>query len=324
LLSNQLEEYTGAMKKTAVTFEDLSRSVLAVPPLARRLDLTINPDANRKLIRHLEGGGITTLLYGGNANFYHIAMSEYAGVLEFLATSCGEKTWVIPSVGPTFGMLLDQARVLRDFDFPTAMVLPASAPSSHSGIETGIRKFVEAFGKPAILYIKGDGYLTVQEVQRLVNDDLICAIKYAIVREDPKNDLFLRALTGAIDSRRLISGIGEQPAVVHLRDFGLCGFTSGCVCVAPRLSMQMLEALRARNYPAAENIRATFRPLEELRNQHGPIPVLHEAVTLCGIGDMGPILPLASNIPDSLRQQVREAATALLQHETAAASTARA
>ena len=50
------------------TPDDLAGSVLAVPPLARRPDLSIDAAANRALIRHIEAGGVRILLYGGNAN----------------------------------------------------------------------------------------------------------------------------------------------------------------------------------------------------------------------------------------------------------------
>lgn len=303
------------MKTTPMTFEDLSASVLAVPPLARRADLTLNPEENRKLIRHIEGGGVKALLYGGNANFYHIGVGEYALVLQHLAESAATGTWVVPSVGPMYGTMMDQARVLRDFEFPSAMILPAAFPSSPAGVETGIRRFVDAFGRPAILYIKNEGYIGIDGVSRLIRDSLIHAVKYAVVRDDPRKDSYLRALVDTVDHRYVISGIGEQPAIVHMRDFGLCGFTSGCVCVAPRRSMQMLEALRAKDYSSAERIRESFRPLEALRNQHGPIPVLHEAISLCGIAETGAILPLATNLVESLRPAVREAAQTLLAYE---------
>ena len=65
------------MKTGSITAADLARSVLSVPPLARRADLTLDPDANRALIRHLEAGGVSTLMYGGNANFYNIGLYEY-------------------------------------------------------------------------------------------------------------------------------------------------------------------------------------------------------------------------------------------------------
>ena len=95
------------MKTGAVTPADLARSVLAVPPLARHADLSLNTVANRALIRHLENGGVSTLMYGGNANFYNVGMYEYASILDFLAGAAGTDTWVIPSAGPDFGKLID-------------------------------------------------------------------------------------------------------------------------------------------------------------------------------------------------------------------------
>src|SRR3954464_8847636 len=112
------------MKTTAITPADLSASVLSVPPLARRADLSLAPDANRALIRHLEEGGVRTLMYGGNANFYHLRMSEYAATLDFIAEAAGASAWVIPSAGADYGKLMDQAAILRARDFPTAMALP--------------------------------------------------------------------------------------------------------------------------------------------------------------------------------------------------------
>src|SRR5258708_4674086 len=93
--------------------QKLTRSVLAVPPLARSKDLSLNEAENTKLIRHIEAGGIRTLLYGGNANFYHIAPSEFEQVIGFLAQAAGPDTLVIPSVGPAYGVTMDQAKIIR-------------------------------------------------------------------------------------------------------------------------------------------------------------------------------------------------------------------
>ena len=73
------------MQTTPVTSEQFSQSVLAVPPLARDRDFTICRNNNEKIIRHIEAGGVSMLLYGGNANLYHARLSEYAALLEMLA-----------------------------------------------------------------------------------------------------------------------------------------------------------------------------------------------------------------------------------------------
>ena len=91
----------------------ISTSVLAVPPLARRPDLSLNKPENRKLIDYLISGGVRTLLYGGNANFYHVGPREFRAILEFLSDAVPKDIWVIPSVGPAFGTMMDQAEILR-------------------------------------------------------------------------------------------------------------------------------------------------------------------------------------------------------------------
>ena len=307
------------MKTTPVTPADLTASVLSVPPLARRADLSLAPEANAKLIRHLEEGGVRTLMYGGNANFYHLPTSEYAATLDFLAEAAGEDTWVIPSAGADYGKLMDQAAILRSRNFPTAMALPFGNPSNDSGVATALRRFADKLGKPVIAYVKGTGYLEPRTLAALVKDGVICAIKYAIVRDDPSKDAYLDELVREVPPGMIVSGIGERPAIVHWREFGLRAFTSGSVCVGPRGSMRILELLKAQRYEEAEKLRAAYIPLEDQRDARGPIRVLHDAVTLAGIADMGPILPMISNLEPSERAAVKEAAGALLAHDRALA-----
>ncbi len=305
------------MKTTPVTKDDLTRSVIAVPPLCRNADgrFLLNADENRKLVRHLEGGGISTLLYGGNANLYNIAVSEYDALLGMLETTVAEDTWVVPSVGPMFGTIMDQAAILKRHAFPTAMILPALFPATACGVQTAVRKFVEAAGIPAVLYIKDENYITPQAAAELVDDGVISWIKYAIVREDPAVDDYLTALLDRVDKGIVISGIGEQPAVAHLNEFGVAGFTSGCVCVAPSRSMDTLRALQSDDTDTADALRRRFAALEDLRNAHGPIPVLHHAVALAGIAETGPHLPLMSALDERLLPEIQAAARELLEFE---------
>lgn len=301
------------MDTRPVTPQRLAQSVIAVPPLARDPQRRVDREQNTRLIRHIEAGGVDILLYGGNANFYHIRPTEYAATLGMLAEAAASGTLVVPSAGPAYGLSLDQAEVLRDFDFPTVMVLPHTGLNTSSGVETGVRHFAEAFGKPVVLYIKAEGYITPEGAARLVNDGLISWIKYAIVRPDPAQDPFLSELVQKVDPNIIVSGIGEQPAIVHLRDFKCGGFTSGGVCVAPSLSQEMLKAIQAGDWDKAEAIRETFKPLEDLRNSINPVRVLHEAVALAGIADTGEILPLLSGLESAQREAVASAAKALLQ-----------
>src|SRR2546423_10400323 len=73
----------------SLTHESLRASVLAVPPLARNEDLSLNETENRKLIRHIEAGGVRTLLFGGDANFYHLSLAQYGTILRVLGFAAG-------------------------------------------------------------------------------------------------------------------------------------------------------------------------------------------------------------------------------------------
>jgi dihydrodipicolinate synthase/N-acetylneuraminate lyase len=297
---------------TTLTLQRLSASVLAVPPLCRSADLSLNETENARLIRHIESGGIRTLLYGGNANFYHIPLSEYDQVLSCLAQLAAADTLVIPSVSCLWGSMMDQARILRKHKFPTVMVLPLQGQVTSRGVESGIRRFVEAAGVPALLYLKNDGYIEVPEVARLAADKIISGIKYAIVRDDPSVDPYLKSLCDSVDIRLVVSGLGEQPAIIHMRDFHMPGFTAGVVNIAPAATHALLKAIRAADWTEAKRIRLICKPLEDIRNAINPVQVLHEAVRLAAVADTGPLLPLMSNLDPGHHPAVAAAARALL------------
>ena len=300
------------MDTAPVTPARLRSSVIAVPPLARHADGSLNPGANERLIHHIEAGGVNILLYGGNANLYHVRPSEYRSLLEMLTQLAGPDTLITPSVGPAYGLMMDQAEIARSFDFPTVMVLPQSGITTPAGAEEGIRHFARAYGRPVVVYIKQEGYLNPENVARLADEGLVSWVKYAIVRENPAVDPYLDELVKIVDPSLIVSGIGEQPAIIHLRNFGINGFTAGCVCVRPDLSQAMLRHIIAGDIAAAERIRSIFVPLEDLRNSINPIRVLHEAVALAGIAETGPLQPLMSNLASSVVPAVAEAARALL------------
>lgn len=296
--------------KNSLNLSDLAASVVAVPPLCRDAQRRSCPLENARLIRHIESGGVSTLLYGGNANFYNLALSEFESVLDQLEAAAGTNTLIVPSVGPYFGTAMDQAAILARRRFPTAMMLPTVAVSSPEGVRVAIQEFVQKAGIPAVLYIKDQNYVNLEVVKALVAAGVISWIKYAVVRPDPTNDPLLRSLVDHVDPALLVSGIGEQPAIIHWRQFGIRAFTSGCVCVAPRRSQELLQVLQTGDFARAEEIRNRFSPLEALRNAHGPIPVLHHAVASAGIADTGPILPLLAEVSPEVRSAIAPVAAA--------------
>ena len=303
------------MNTSPLQLDEFSASVLAVPPLARCADLSLDVEQNRKLIRHIEAGGHRTLLYGGNANIYHCSIHDYAHLLELLAANTAATTRVIPAIGPDFGKMMDQARLLRASAYRTAMVLPMQGFTTPEGVADGVSRFVDFTGIPVTLYLKSEAYIDIVTLGRLVDEGRIVAVKYAVARDDPVDDAYLQLLVERVTPARVVSGMGERPALVHLARFGLASFTTGSGCIAPKASMQLLKALQQRDVFTAEAIHARFMPLEDLRESISLIRVLHDAVTLSGIADMGPHLPLLSASPADRCAEIKAQADALLAFE---------
>jgi dihydrodipicolinate synthase/N-acetylneuraminate lyase len=297
-------------------------AVFAVPPLARRRDSerTIDLAENDRLLRHILAGGVTNLIWGGNAFVYHVTLAEYQRLLEWL-TGTPDEVWAIPSLGPSYGRAIDQAAMLRAHRFPTAMLLPCNDPRDASGLEHGVREIAEEAGIPLMLYLKEEDNFGrdlaagLDAVARLVDSGVVAGIKYAVVRTDAARDPYLEALLARVDRRYVISGMGERPAVVHLRQFALPGFTTGSGCVAPASSQAILDAATAGQWDVAEARRTQFLPLEDVRDQWGPARVLHAAVEDAGIANTGPVPPFVTELPANARDTAAHAARTLLASE---------
>jgi 4-hydroxy-tetrahydrodipicolinate synthase len=143
------------------------------------------------------------------------------------------------------------------------------------------------------------------------------AIKYAVVLDDPREDSYLVGLLRRVDRHRVVSGMGERPAIVHMRDFGLPGFTTGSGCIASRACSSLFDACVRADWARAEELRARFMPLEHLRDAWGPAPVLHHATELAGIAPTGPIPPYVSMLSEKRLQELAPVARELQRSEQA-------
>lgn len=306
------------MRTRSIAIEDWA-GVFPVPPLARKRDKdrTIAWEENTRIVRHMSAAGLSRFLYGGNAFLYHLALSEFEELLGWLASLDGE-LWCIPSVGPSYGRAIDQAAMLKRHSFPCAMHLPCGDPRDAAGLETGLTEFSQRAGLPLILYFKdesnfgADKVAGLDAVARMVKSGACIGIKYAVVRQDPGEDAYLRALLERVDRRMVVSGIGERPAIVHMREFGLPGYTTGSGCIGAALTQNLFENCKAERWPEAEAIRERFLPLENLRDAWGPARVLHAATEVAGVAKMGAIPPFVSEIGAEVAAKLAAAVAPLL------------
>jgi dihydrodipicolinate synthase/N-acetylneuraminate lyase len=298
--------------------------VFAVPPLARSAGngRAIDFEQNSRIVRYIAQGGISRFIYGGNAFLYHATLAEYEQLLDWQANMQRDGQWFLMSAGPSYGRLMDQAPLLRRFAIPCVMILPCGDPRDATGLERGLREFAEAAGVRLMIYLKeetnmgGDLMAGLNTVAKLVDEDICIAIKYAVVRENPAEDSYLDELLKRVERSKVISGIGERPAITHLRKWRLPGFTTGSGCIAPRLSAAVFTACRDRDYTEAERVRARFLDFEDLRDAWGPGRVLHYALELAGIADTGPIPPFLSELSAEQKNRIRPVVEELLTKQT--------
>ncbi len=294
--------------------------VFAVPPLARAPGdaRALDFEQNGRLVSYIAKGGISRFIYGGNAFLYHLTLDEYEQLLAWLVGIKEDGLWLIPSAGPSYGRLMDQAKLLRRFAIPCVMTLPCGDPRDAPGLEAGLREFADAADTRLMLYLKeetnmgADLMAGLDAVARLVDEGICIAIKYAVVRENPSQDRYLDQLLKRVDRRKVISGIGERPAINHLRQWGLPGFTTGSGCLAPTLSAAVFSACRSGDYEEAERIRSRFLDFEDLRDAWGPARVLHHALELAGVARTGPIPPFVSELSSEQRNRMEPAVQELL------------
>ncbi|TGN67750.1 dihydrodipicolinate synthase family protein [Paracoccus liaowanqingii] len=299
----------------SVTPDDLAASVMAVPPLALMDDGQFSDAENGAVLNHLREGGVTTVLYGGNAMAQHWPVAVYGDWLDRLEVLASDDTWLLPSVGPDAGKMMDQAAVLKTRRYPVALLVPMGAPLTHEGMGAALRRFHAECGVQLLVYIKTDGYIPAALLDDLLAEGIVFGVKYAVPRQPGEDDFYLRDIVAAVGAKRVISGFGEPPAIDHMLNQGLAGFTAGCVCIAPRLSMSLLEALKRGDRAEATRLLSPMQPLEDLRSAHGEIRVLHDALALSGLARTGPILPPMSHVDSACREALIRAAGDLLAAE---------
>ncbi len=183
---------------------------------------------------------------------------------------------------------MDQAEVLKDFDFPTVMLLPHERSRTSSGSRAVFVSSAIAMASQSCFTSNTIVGCLLRSLKSLVDDGLVSWIKYAVVRDQPMEDAYLREVLQVVPSDIVVSGIGEQPAIIHMRDFGIVSYTSGCVCVAPKQSMEMLQAIHDKDWDRAESIRMRFFGLEDLRLRSIPFECCIVPLNLQGLHPLGP------------------------------------
>lgn len=75
-------------------------------------------------------------------------MSGFRELLDLLAASAAPTTRVIPAIGADHGKMLEQARILAQTPYRTAMVSPLTGFTTSGGVESDLTRIVDTAGIP--------------------------------------------------------------------------------------------------------------------------------------------------------------------------------
>ncbi|WP_309097559.1 dihydrodipicolinate synthase family protein [Streptomyces sp.] len=279
--------------------------VVAIPVTPFAEDGSVAPETYRALLRRLLDGGIRTLTPNGNTGeFYALTPEERRLVTELTIEEAGERAVVLVGVGHDIPTAVDSARHARELGAQMVMVhQPVHPYVSQAGWVDYHRAVAEAVPELGVVPYIRNAQLTGARLAELADAcPNVIGVKYA-VPDAARFAAFAR--DAGLERFVWVAGLAEPYAPSYF-SAGATGFTSGLVNVAPAVSLNMIEALRSGDYPAAMKVWEQIRRFEELRAANGSadnVTVVKEALASLGLCRRE-VRPPSKPLPDGGRAEV--------------------
>ncbi|MFC3576140.1 dihydrodipicolinate synthase family protein [Streptomyces yaanensis] len=279
--------------------------VVAIPVTPFVEDGTVDQDAHRVLLRRLLDGGIRTLTPNGNTGeFYALTPEERRLVTELTIDEAGDRAAILVGVGHDVPTAVASARHARELGAGMVMVhQPVHPYVSAGGWVDYHRAIAESVPELGVVPYIRNAQLPGSRLAELADDcPNVIGVKYA-VPDAARFAAFAR--DAGLDRFVWVAGLAEPYAPSYF-SAGATGFTSGLVNVAPAVSLNMIEALRSGDYPAAMKVWEQIRRFEELRAANGSadnVTVVKEALASLGLCRRD-VRPPSRRLPEEERAEV--------------------
>ncbi|MER7518363.1 dihydrodipicolinate synthase family protein [Streptomyces sp. NPDC126499] len=292
----------------SMPFDDLRAAladVVAIPVTPFAADGGLDTDTHRTLLRRMLDAGVRTLTPNGNTGeFYALTPEERFVVTELTVEEAADRAAVLVGVGHDLPTAIETARHAREAGAGMLMVhQPVHPYVSASGWVDYHRAIAESVPELGIVPYLRNPRLSGARLAELADAcPNVIGVKYAV----PDAARFAGfARDAGLERFVWVAGLAEPYAPSYFAG-GATGFTSGLVNVAPALSLEMLHALRAGDYPAAMKVWARIRRFEELRAADGSadnVTVVKEALASLGLCRRD-IRPPSRQLPEAARAEV--------------------
>ncbi len=281
--------------------------VVAIPVTPFAEDGSIDTAVYRALLRRLLDGGVRIVTPNGNTGeFYALTPDERRTVTELTIEEVAGRATVLVGVGHDVPTAVAAAEHARDAGAEMVMVhQPVHPYVSQDGWIDYHRAIAEAVpGLGVVPYIRNP-LLTGDRLAELADHcPNVIGAKYS-VPDAARFGAFAR--DAGLERFTWVAGLAELYAPSYFAG-GATGFTSGLVNVAPGVSMAMLEALRAGDYPAAMKVWEQIRRFEELRADRqsaNNVTVVKEGLASLGLCRRDVRAP-SRVLPEAQRAEVAE------------------
>lgn len=265
--------------------KDKLSNVVAIPVTPFDSEGKLAEPAYRKVVRRLVDGGIGVITPNGNTGeFYALSVEECGRAVDITIEEVNGAATVLVGVGHSVPDAIAAARYARDAGAEAIMIhQPVHPYVSQAGwvdYHRAIANAVPELG--VVLYVRNpriDGTYLAALGDAAPN---VIAVKYAV--PDPVR-FGIVAQGAGVDRFVWIAGLAELSAPGYWA-LGATGFTSGLANVDPGLSVAMLTALRANDYPAARQMWQRILPFEQLRAEgesENNVSVVKEALAQLGL-----------------------------------------
>ncbi|MFI0236891.1 dihydrodipicolinate synthase family protein [Streptomyces sp. NPDC016845] len=261
--------------------------VVAIPVTPFAEDGSVDEATYTALLRRLLDAGVRTLTPNGNTGeFYALTPQERRLVTELTLTETGERPGasVLVGVGHDVPTAVEAARHARDLGAHMVMVhQPVHPYVSEGGWVDYHRAIAQAVPEIGVVpYLKNASLPGARLAELGADCPNVIGVKYA-VPDAARFAAFAR--DAGMDRFVWVAGLAEPYAPSYF-SAGATGFTSGLVNVAPGVSLSMIEALRAGDYPKAMKVWEQIRRFEELRGADASannVTVVKEALASLGL-----------------------------------------
>jgi len=283
-------------------------TLVSVPVTPFDSNLRVDPDALRRNLQWMLSNGINVFTIGGNTGeFYSLTIEECRDITALACQELRHKATVIAGIGYDTETAIGMARQAQEYGAAVVMVHHPSSPFvTTRGYVDYIRAIASAVGIGVIPYVRAAN-VTDAAVLEVIGIENVVGVKYAVNEVQRFGGLVTQ--TPKEKPIAWLCGTAEAWAPFFFAA-GATGYTSGLGNVAPRLSLNLLGALRQHDFATVRKLWALLIPFEELRsgnNSELNVRVVKEAMCQLRLGGRE-VRPPAS----VLSQDEREVVTQIL------------